>query len=164
MTSAATLAVWRATDGAMATASQVSKAVLRGNAGLLRFSQQDYSGALEEFEAAAAADHTDAAAVNNAAICQLLSTQVGAATSSGLLCFAPICVKRAFALAPATVLPRSHAGRCQLSRHSAGVQVLGCGCAGAQRCARAADGCAGAANAAADAGLRVHAGPTVRAG
>jgi Flp pilus assembly protein TadD len=75
----------------MATASQVSKAVLHGNAGLLRFSQQDYSGALEDFEAAAAADPTDSAAVNNAAICQLLSTQVGAATSSGLHCIAVMC-------------------------------------------------------------------------
>lgn len=71
------------------TASQVSKAVLHGNAGLLRFSQQDYAGAVEEFEAAAAADPADSAAVNNAAICQLLNTQVGAATSSGLFC---VCV------------------------------------------------------------------------
>jgi hypothetical protein len=65
---------------------QVSKAVLRGNAGLLRFSQQDYSGALEDFEAAAAADPADSAAANNAAICQLLNTQVGAATSGGSSC------------------------------------------------------------------------------
>lgn len=56
---------------------QVSKAALHGNSGLLRFVQQDYSGALAEFEAAAAADPTDAAAINNAAICQLFNTQVG---------------------------------------------------------------------------------------
>lgn len=51
---------------------------MHNNAGLLRFVQRDYEGALAEFEAAAAADPTDAAAVNNAAICQLFITQVGA--------------------------------------------------------------------------------------
>lgn len=50
---------------------------MHSNAGLIRFVQKDYSGALAEFEAAAAADPMDAAAANNAAICQLFSTQVG---------------------------------------------------------------------------------------
>ena len=147
----------------MATTLQVSKAVLHGNAGLLRFSQQDYAGALEEFEAATAADPADSAAVNNAAICQLLNTQVGAATSSG-----PPVDRYSFRTgrdhhAKPAAPPGSLQSAVVVLQHFLRLS-LEHDCAGAQRCARAADGCAGAANAAADAGLRVHAGPTVRAG
>lgn len=45
------------------------------------FAQQDYPGALAEFEAAAAADPADASAANNAAICKLLAVQVSSCAS-----------------------------------------------------------------------------------
>ena len=134
--------------------------MLHGNAGLLRFSQQDYSGALEEFEAAAAADPADSAAVNNAAICQLLSTQVRRPPAAGCCCVSPVCGNRAWISCSGCVAQSAAWGRPVL-RHPAEVQFWICACAGAQRCARAADGRAGAANAASDAGLRVYAGSTV---
>lgn len=49
---------------------------MHSNAGLLRFTQRNFDEALTDFEAAAAADPSDAAAVNNIAVSELFTTQV----------------------------------------------------------------------------------------
>ncbi len=54
---------------------QTSEALRRNNAGLLRFAQRDYTGAIADFQAASTDPAAMVAAANNAAVCRVYLSQ-----------------------------------------------------------------------------------------